>query len=398
MKKLFSIAFFFIAFCSQCFASQVVGSNSTSTPLDNGESFIGGWQDVGDNASITVKVVTDQAATLQIDFSDDTCTHEVNDLDYVVAANVPEVHRLAATSACFRVYLLNDSGSNQTTLEITSTIGDAGLLTAPLSLPLQSDSDAVVVRQSSDPFEIAKNQINGISHDHKFGRNPDVGTSFEPITSNGIYQTPQVSGATTLRVKAGNAADTAAGAGAREITIVGLDETGALTSEALATAGESASSATTTTWLRVFRAWVSASGSYATASSGSHTADIVIETTGGTEWTRIISSGFSRAQTQVCAYTVPLGKTMYILDYRITSDSNKAIDVALFQRRNILETAAPYEAMRVVDEFTGVTGFIEHSSSIPIGPFPALTDVGYMTKAASTADVACDFEFILVDE
>lgn len=30
--------------------------------------------------------------------------------------------------------------------------------------------------------------------------------------------------------------------------------------------------------------------------------------------------------------------------------------------------------------------------------FPALTDVGYMTKAASTADVACDFEFILVDE
>ena len=47
--------------------------------------------------------------------------------------------------------------------------------------------------------------------ENKFGDNTAVGTSYVPITGNGIYRTPQVSGATTLRVKAGgDANDTAA--------------------------------------------------------------------------------------------------------------------------------------------------------------------------------------------
>ena len=42
----------------------------------------------------------------------------------------------------------------------------------------------------------------------KFSRNSTVGTSFEPLCEGGVYQTPQVSGATPLRIAAGgNAAD-----------------------------------------------------------------------------------------------------------------------------------------------------------------------------------------------
>jgi len=217
-------------------------------------------------------------------------------------------------------------GSNQTSLDIQARFSDSSVLTAPLSLSITSDSDASVVRQHSDPVDIARGVIGDFTRDHKFGRNNLVGTTYEPITSDGIFRSPQVSGATTLRVRAGNANDTAAGTGAREVT------------------------------------------------------------------------DFPRGQSQICAYSVPVGQTAYILDYRITSDSNKAIDVSLFKRENILETAPPYTPMRLIEEFTGVQGFIDHESSIPFGPFPELTDLGFMAKAVSSADVSCDFEILLIED
>ena len=82
-------------------------------------------------------------------------------------------------------------------------------------------------RQFSRDFliEVSKGNIAGHSLVHKFGKNEDVGATFEPLTIGGVYQTLQPAAATTLRVKAGNANDTAAGTGAREVTVQGLDET-----------------------------------------------------------------------------------------------------------------------------------------------------------------------------
>ena len=93
-------------------------------------------------------------------------------------------------------------------------------------------------------FNIASGRIPGLSVVHKFGR-ASVGTTYSPVTFGGVYNTPQVAGATTLRVKAGDANDTAAGTGAREVTLIGLDETGAEVTEAVATAGAAASATTT---------------------------------------------------------------------------------------------------------------------------------------------------------
>lgn len=262
---------------------------------------------------------------------------------------------------------------------------------------------------SSDPFhtitgdflnEIAKGNVAGHEIIQKFGRNSAVGTSFVPVSIGAIYETPQVSGATTIRIKSGgNANDTAAGSGAREITIQGLDETGALATESVATAGTSASSATTTTFLRVFRSWVSASGTYATASSGSHSADVVLENgAGGTDWGTISSTDFSRSQTEVGIYSVPLGKTAYLLSATISVDSTKSVDLIFFKREGILKTAAPYDAMRIVFELGGVSGEETIIPKAPLAVFPALTDIGFMAQVSSgTADVDVDFEILLVD-
>ena len=249
-------------------------------------------------------------------------------------------------------------------------------------------------------WALTDQKFGGFEVVHKFGY-ADVGTSFVPVTRGGVYNTPQVGSVTTLRVKAGgDANDTAAGSGAREVTLEGIDATGVRISEAVATAGASASSATSASFLRLFRAYVSASGTYATASSGSHSADIVIENgAGGTDWATIASTGFSRSQTEIGVYTVPLGYTGFINKYHITVDSAKTADILLFQRRDILQTSAPYSAMRLVSELVGVKEQTTFQDRTPLGPFPALTDIGFMGKVASgNAGVSAEFEIILIPD
>lgn len=235
---------------------------------------------------------------------------------------------------------------------------------------------------------------------HKFGHNNDTGTSFEPIADNGIYRTPQFDDATTLRIKAGgNANDTADGTGARQIILQGLDETGAIVQDTLTTAGTSASASTTKTFLRLFRAWVSESGTYATTDQGSHAGSIIIEDSAGTEdWAYLQINDFPEGQTAISAYSVPLGKTAYILSIEIAVDSNKTATILGFKRENILKTQPPYDAKRMFMEFGGITGQSTIKPLTPFGPYPALTDIVFMGKMSQqSGEIDINFEILLVD-
>lgn len=248
-------------------------------------------------------------------------------------------------------------------------------------------------------FEIARGNVPGMSVVHKFGRNSAVGTTYGTIAIGGYYRTPQVAGATTLRVKAGgDANDTAAGTGAQEITLQGLDQTGALAQETVATAGASASSATTTTFIRLFRAWVSKSGSYATTSVESHAASIVIEDGAGTQdWATIDYTNFARSQSEIGAYTIPLGKTGYLTSFHANIESNKSVSLLMFKREGILDTAAPYDAMRLQMQLGLTSGNVDLHPACAYGPYPELTDIGFMAAASASAECDVDFEIVLVD-
>lgn len=255
-------------------------------------------------------------------------------------------------------------------------------------------------RQFSRDFliEVSKGNISGHSLVHKFGAGYGIGTTFTPITISGVYRTPQVGSATTLRVKAGNVNDTAAGTGAREITLIGLDATGAEITQVLATAGTSASSATSLSFIRLYRAYVSKSGTYATSTTGSHAADITIENgAGGTDWATIRSTNFPRSQTTIAAYSVPLEKTAYLLDFRISSDASKSFSYLFFKRESILDTAAPYQAMRLQFSGVGINAPLSISFPDPI-KFTELTDIGFLARATSgSADMTAEFNLLLVD-
>ena len=233
---------------------------------------------------------------------------------------------------------------------------------------------------------------------HKFGHNESVGTTVEPICYGGVYPTPQVSGATTLRIKAGgDATDTAAGDGAREITLVGLDANGDEVTETLATNGASASSATTTAFLRLYRVYVSASGTYASSTAGSHTADITIEDSGGSaDWATIEASNFPHGQSEIGAYSVPNGYRAFISHITIFIESAKPATIYLFQRPNILETSVPYSAMRVVYSIEGAAGQLSVPLDYPLGPFDAGTDIGFMGNVAmNSTQISVNFELLL---
>lgn len=235
---------------------------------------------------------------------------------------------------------------------------------------------------------------------HKFGRNEDVGTGFEPVSQGGIYRTPQASGATALRVKAGNANDTSDGSGARKVKVFGLDENFNYAEEVLTTNGTSAGPNSTTTFTRVYRAFITESGTYATQTAGSHSADITIENAAGTEdWITIDAADFPKGQSEVGCISIAKGYYAYIHKIDIGVDSNKTADIILFSRGNIDQTAAPYDAMRARYTIPGVSGVVELNFSPEsggdvdmLGPFEGPCDVGFMAKASTSSIVAVNFE------
>lgn len=236
---------------------------------------------------------------------------------------------------------------------------------------------------------------------HKFGHNDSVGTSYVPICVGGVYRTPQYNASTTLRIKAGgNANDTLAGTGARQVTLEGICSLGQSIVECVDLAGASASAATTQPFTRLFRAYVSASGTYASASAGSHAANIVVEDGAGTEdWGTIELEGFPLAQTTIASYTVPKGKTAYVKNIVISVDSGKAATILFFQRPGTDEITAPYKAMRVALKLGGITGQQIINTSAPFGPYGEHTDIGFMGKVASgSAEIDVNFEIILRDQ
>jgi hypothetical protein len=232
----------------------------------------------------------------------------------------------------------------------------------------------------------------------QFGRNTAVVGTFAPIARGGIYRTPQVGSATTLRIKSGgNANDTAAGTGARAVTLIGLDANGDLISDTVATAGASESSPTTKQFIRLFEAFVSASGTYATQSAQSHAASIVIENgAGGTDWATIPDTDIPRGEAEIGAFSVPRNRTLLISNVRVQVGAGNKTNLVMFKRENILQTAAPYSGMLLIEEFPTVEGVNDFVYDPPIR-MPALTDYGFLGKSDSgTIDVCVAFEGVEV--
>ena len=244
-------------------------------------------------------------------------------------------------------------------------------------------------------IEVMKGNVAKHSMVHKFGYNGAVPNGSWAHVSTTPFSTANFrQSAIAMRVKSGgNVADTAAGAGAREVTIQGIDSNFAETSEAVATAGASASSATTATFWRVHRAWVSATGTY----TGNNTGDVVIEDSGGGADFITIQAG--EGQTQYTGWTVPTGKIASLTSVHVTVDSNKTANVRCFTRHDIDTVAAPMSAKRLKLYWDGLE---QHFQYIPKGPelsIPAKGDIWFEAYGdGAVSAVSVDFELLVVED
>ena len=244
-------------------------------------------------------------------------------------------------------------------------------------------------------IEVQKGNISGHSIVHKFGRNASIPNGvFE-----GVNQLSAVfaflTAATTVRIKAGgDIADDVAGNGARTVTIEGLDNTGAFATETINTNGVNASSNTSTSFWRVFRAYVVTCGTY----GASNTAQIIIENSSG--GTNLISIATEEGQSKYGAYAIPLGKTGYLLDVLVEADAAKAADFRICIRENLTDaSSAPFSPVQVRLYFDGVLGQATIDPHSPILSLPALTDIWVDAEGGGAGtEVSCDFEILLVDD
>lgn len=244
--------------------------------------------------------------------------------------------------------------------------------------------------------DVAEGKVPGYSIVHKFGAG-DLTTSLTPISQGNSYKTPTA--ATELEFVSGSDNDQAGGSGAQEITVIGLDANWEESIETFETNG------TTPVVLgeeltRLYRWYVSRSGTYASQTAGSHSGTLTLRESGGGDiWSTIITTPFAIGQSQIGVYTIPAGKTGYLLSKHIFTDTSKTADIYFYQRPNADDVSTPFSGtMRLVEREVGVTGGYELTTKTPKGPFVGPCDIGFMGKVSTgTAECSVEFELLIKD-
>ena len=239
---------------------------------------------------------------------------------------------------------------------------------------------------SDIPFYLAVQQgkVPGYSMVNKFGYNPTIGSgSFETIWETGNNY-PWQSSAVTVDVVSDDVNDDVAGTGARTLRIQGLDGSYNFAEETVDMDGTTTVT-TTQTFLRVFRMSVETAGS-----SGNNEGTITVTYTGGSDVAATISAG--NGQTLMAVYTIPAGKTGYIININFSSAKDSEHTFRLMTRDNTVTDAA-WNAK----EYASARGGFNNWRKFAINKVTEKTDIDFQAIANNASACNGGFELILID-
>jgi len=216
---------------------------------------------------------------------------------------------------------------------------------------------------------IAGGQVSGYSHVNKFGYNPAVGTGFEAVTdAGGTFPTITTAAAVTVSSDAATNGDNGL-----DVEIQGLDANYALQTEIVTIVG--ATVTTSNTYIRLFRATV----------QSTNTGELTLKI--GTTIIDTIEEG--AGQTLMAVYTVPAGKTAYLIKFQGSVEKNTGTIFRLM--------ATPFGGSISIKGQYGTFGSpVTYDYPIPL-VFTEKTDIEVQVKSLGTTGAGAIFDLILVD-
>lgn len=251
-------------------------------------------------------------------------------------------------------------------------------------------------------LEVRKGNIPKHSIVQKFGAIQGVTTTLTPVTTSGAYPTPTTPIALEL-VSDDNTNDKSGGAGALEVTIEGISNTNGAWTEEVQTVALNGTTAVAVpnSMLRVYRMYVSSSGSYANATTPSHNSTITLRVSGGgATWQQLVPTGtFGLSQSEIAVYTIPKGYTGYFLSKNVSIEGSKSASVFLFVRENADDVTTPYSPMRVKELERNLDANTAKQPTAPLLKITGTADVGFMAASTSTTtSLSVEFELLLVED
>jgi hypothetical protein len=237
------------------------------------------------------------------------------------------------------------------------------------------DGNVLNTRGAASNIPIASGDVTGYSHINKFGYSNDLLTLSTIWDGETIYAYSTSAGVVTVESDAATNDDDGA-----VIEVQGLDSSYNLVTQDITISG--ATGTGTTDLIRIFRARVKAAAAGETTNVGEIDIDI-----DGALRARILEGN---GQTLMAVYTVPAGKTGYLLNLTLSVDKN--VD-AIFQ---LMAQTHDNGAINIKGQFGTFGTPFDHNYPVPLR-FAEKTDIEVRADAGSTCGGGATFDIILVD-
>lgn len=250
-----------------------------------------------------------------------------------------------------------------------------------------------ILRTTSSAFNatinISSGATTGVSYIEKFGRNDTLSANVETVWDGSSIYT-YLSSDSNIYVTSTDGDDNPSGNGARTVEVQGLDASYNLITEVV----DVDDSASTNTFIRVFRVIVNSVGSTgqaegtisvrsASGGGGTLLAQITKVGTGG---------GASLGQTFMALYTVPAGKTGYITQWTVGAGGHNADTTAILACREFGDGG-----FNAKDIMISAGSQFSKNFVVPL-QIPEKNDIEVRAWSSSTGnDISASFNVILID-
>lgn len=251
-------------------------------------------------------------------------------------------------------------------------------------------------------LEVAKGKIPGHSIVNKFGHNPSTSAGDDVWGGGGRYVFYPTAGVLVDVVSTADSDNGATATGALTVIVQGLDENWDRVEETVTMDGTTPVTTMTTTFVRLFRAFVQISGANET-----NDGDITVyarATGSGVDAGDVgVFIGAGGGQTQQTIFTIPrLEAAYFIKGYTGLATSLKTAENGIFRWMLRVNAFGPGGAWLTQGEIglvnTG-SGHWQYEYGAPAGAIPEKTDIRIeLTTASTTFDTVGGYDLILVQD